>query len=57
MSDRRSARAPRTQLPSLMPLIVLWAVAAVGLVAVAAQSRVPVDRLFLDAAHLSEQPW
>jgi hypothetical protein len=57
MSQRRSAREVVAQLPSLAPLVILWVIAAVGLVAVGLQQRVNVDQLFLDRTYVANVPW
>lgn len=55
--ERRRQRALRDQLPSVAPLLGGWLIAAVGLAAVAAQSAVPLETLFLDATFLTGEPW
>lgn len=57
MAERRASGGPRRQLASLMPLVGAWAVAGLVLSGVAAQRSVPVERLFLDAAYLTHEPW
>jgi hypothetical protein len=55
--DRRSSRSAFHQLNALGPLLFIWTVTVVLLYASAAQDEVPTERLFLDAASLSGQPW
>lgn len=57
MSDRRRRRALRDQLPSLTPLLAMWAIGGSVLAVVGAQRSVALEQLFLDPAYLSGEPW
>src|SRR5690349_16679860 len=57
MAERRRSRALRDQIPSLTPLLAMWAVGAPLLGVVYAQQQVSLEQLFLDPAYLSGEPW
>ncbi len=57
MTDRRRSWSVRHQFLALGPLLFVWAVTSSLLYVSAAQDQVPTDRLFLDPATLSGQPW
>jgi hypothetical protein len=55
--DRRRDRTLRSQFLLLGPLLFVWIATASLLWTFAVQDEVPTDRLFLDPATLSGQPW
>ena len=57
MAERRRRRALRDQIPSVTPLLAMWAAGGSLLGVVAAQRSVAVEQLFLDPAFLSGEPW
>lgn len=57
MAERRRRRALRDQIPSLTPLLAMWALGASVLGVVYAQRSVALEQLFLDPAYLSGEPW
>jgi hypothetical protein len=57
VGERRRRGSFGRQLSSIAPLLLVWTVTLVPLYASAAQDRVPTERLFLDPATLTGQPW
>jgi hypothetical protein len=57
MAERRRRRALRDQIPSLTPLLAMWACGGSILAFVAAQRSVGLEQLFLDPAYLAGEPW
>ena len=57
INERRRGWSLRHQFLALGPLLFVWTVTASLLWASAAQDEVPTERLFLDPATLSDQPW
>lgn len=57
MAERRRRRALRDQIPSVTPLLAMWAAGGSILAFVGAQRSVALDQLFLDPAYLSGEPW
>lgn len=57
MAERRRRRALRDQIPSVGPLLAMWAAGGSILAFVGAQRSVALEQLFLDPAYISGEPW
>lgn len=56
-TDRHRSWSLSHQFSALGPLLLIWSFTSVLLYASAAQDKVPIERLFLDPATLSGEPW
>ncbi|MFT5203251.1 MAG: hypothetical protein ACI9C1_002649 [Candidatus Aldehydirespiratoraceae bacterium] len=57
LPERRRSWSLGYQFSALVPLLLIWTFTSVLLYASAAQDKVPTERLFLDPATLSGEPW